>query len=166
MQIAPFNFSCSAGLVIMNFFNLCLSGTVFWSLSDSSFFGCRCFSFSTLTTPCRTLLSYEDSAENSADSLMRFSLDGSVFCPLAAFKIFSLSLLLACHYYVPWCGPPSVDFIGASLCLLDWDVTFLPRLGQFSVYFFNQRGLFCPLLSSFWKRECKWYYTWWCVWIS
>ena len=91
------------------------------------------FPLSTLNISFYSLLACVVSVEGSADSLMGFPLYVTVFFSLVAFKILLLSLLL-CHfnYYVSWCGPLWVDFLGGSLCLLDLDVCFLPGFGKIS----------------------------------
>ena len=96
-QISPFNISCNNGLVMMNSFNLTLSGKyfVYPSILNESFagqgnLGCRFLPFMTSNSACQPLLACKVSFEKSADSLMGSSLYVNV----------SLSLLLGFSLYI------------------------------------------------------------------
>ena len=74
------------------------------------------------------LLAYKISFEKSADSLMGTPLLVTVSFSLAAFKILSLSLILAND--VPWCVLPWV-LLWDSLSFLDFlEVYFLGQIGE------------------------------------
>ena len=75
--ISPFNISYNKGLVMMNSFNLTLSGKHFICLSilngkfaGQSNLGCRSLPFMTLNTSFQPLLACKVSFDESADSLM------------------------------------------------------------------------------------------------
>ena len=63
-------------------------------------------------------------------------------------KILFITIFCRFNYSMSWHGSVSVDFDGASLCLLDPDVCFLPQFREvFSYYFF--KCIFCLLFSLF-----------------
>ena len=85
----------------MNSFNLTLSGKHFIcpsilneSFAGQSNLGCRSLPFMTSNTSFQPLLACKVSFEKSADSLMGTLLQVTVSFSLAAFRIFSLSLIL------------------------------------------------------------------------
>ena len=100
-QISAFNISYNKGLVMMNSFNLTLSGKHFICpsiLNDSyagqSNLGWKSLPFLTLNTSFQPLLACKVSFEKSAASLMGTPLQVTISFSLAAFKILSLSLIL------------------------------------------------------------------------
>ena len=99
--MSPFNISYNKGLVMMNSFNLTLSGKHFLSPSilNDSFagygnLGYRPLPFMTWNTSCQSLLACKVSFEKSADSLMGTPLQVTVSFSLAALKILSFYLIL------------------------------------------------------------------------
>uniref|UniRef100_A0A8D1IRT3 Uncharacterized protein n=1 Tax=Sus scrofa TaxID=9823 RepID=A0A8D1IRT3_PIG len=92
---------CKAGLVLLISLSFCFSAKVLISpsnlnesLAGSSNLGWRIFPFITLSLSCHSLLPCRVSAEKSADNLLGVPLYVVCFFSLAAFKIFSLSLIL------------------------------------------------------------------------
>ena len=87
---------------MMNSFNFTFSGKHFIcpsilndSFAGQSNLGCRSLSFMTSNISFQPLPACKVSFEKSSDSLMGTSLQGTVSFSLAAFKILSLSLILA-----------------------------------------------------------------------
>uniref|UniRef100_A0A8D1EJX6 Uncharacterized protein n=1 Tax=Sus scrofa TaxID=9823 RepID=A0A8D1EJX6_PIG len=98
---SSFSICYKAGLVLLNSLSFCLSVKVLLSpsnlnksLAGSSNLGWRFFPFITLSISCHSLLACRVSAEKSADNLIGVPLYVICFFSLAAFKIFSLSLIL------------------------------------------------------------------------
>ena len=98
--ISLFNISCTAGFVVLNFVNFCLSGKLFTFpsilneiLAGYSNLGCRFFPFSTLSISCHSLLACRVSAEKSAVKHIGFPLYVTCCFYLAAFNILSLCLV-------------------------------------------------------------------------
>ena len=87
--------------MLLNSLSFCLSEKVLISpsnlnesLAGQSNLGWRFFPFITLSISCHSLLACRVSVEKSADSLIGLPLYVICFFSLAAFKIFSLSLIL------------------------------------------------------------------------
>ena len=98
--VTPFSICCSAGLVVLNFLNFCLSVKLLISpliLNDIfagySNLGCRFFPFSILNISCHSLLAWGVSAERSTVKHMRFPLYATCCFSLAAFNILTLCLV-------------------------------------------------------------------------
>ena len=116
---SSFSICCKAGLVLLNSLSLCLSVKLLispWNLHESlageSNLGWRFFPFITLSVSCHSLLGCRVSAEKSADNLIGVPLSVICFFSLAAFSIFSLSLILVRWVSMCLLGfPPRVYFI-------------------------------------------------------
>ena len=98
---SSFSICCKAGLVLLNSLSFCLSVKVLISpsnlnesLAGQSNLGWRFFPFIRLSISCHSLLACRVSVEKSADNLIGVPLYVICFFSLAAFKIFSLSLIL------------------------------------------------------------------------
>ena len=98
--ISPLNICCTAGLVILDSLNFCLSEKLFMSpsilneiLAWYSNLGCRFLPFSTLNISCHSLLACRVSAERSAVKHMGFPFYATFCFSLAAFNILSLCLI-------------------------------------------------------------------------
>ena len=98
--VSPFSICCSAGLVVLNSLNFCLSVKLLISpliLNDIfagySNLGCRFFCLSILNISCHSLLACRVSAERSAVKRMGFPLYVTCCFSLAAFNILSLCLI-------------------------------------------------------------------------
>ena len=151
----------------MNSFNLTLSEKHFIcpSILNDSFagysnLGCRSLPFMTLNTSFQPILACKVSFEKSADSLMGTPLQVTVSLSLAAFKILSLSLILAS--VIMMCL--GVFLLGSNffgtLGFLGLHVYFLHQTGEvFLHYFFKQIFHFLLFLFSsgtpmIWMLEC------------
>jgi len=98
---SSFSICCQAGLVVLNSLSFCLSVTLLISLSNlneslagESNLGWRFVPCITLRVSCHSLLACRVSAEKSADDLIGVPVYVICFFSLAAFSIFSLSLVL------------------------------------------------------------------------
>ena len=107
--ISSFNICCTAGLVVLNSLNFCLSEKLFISqsilkeiLDGYSNLGCRLFPFSTLNIFCHSFLACRISAERSAVKRMGFPLYVSFAFPLLLLIFFlcvySLLVWLVCVF--------------------------------------------------------------------
>lgn len=97
--ITPLRGSCKAGLVIMNFFSICLCEKDFTfpllmklSVPGNEILGWSFFYLRMLKIGPQSLLACKVSAERSAASLMGFPLYVTQPFSVAAFKIFSFTL--------------------------------------------------------------------------
>ena len=144
LKVSPFNISYNKGMMMMNSFNWILSRKHFIcpsvlndSFAGQSHRGSRSLPFMTSNTSFQPLLAYKVSFEKSADSVMRTPLYVTVSFSLAAFKIFSLSLILG-NLMMTCLG---VFLFGSTffgtLGFLDFlEVYFLLQSGEIFLHFF------------------------------
>ena len=154
--ISRFTICCGAGLVVLNSLNCCLSEKLFIPpsilneiLVGYGDLGCRFFPFSSLNTPCRSLLACRVSAERSAVKHRMFPSFVTCCFSLVAFN--SLSWCLVFVSLISMClGMFLLGFIlYGTLFLLDLIDYFLFHVGDIFTYTLSKDFLLLFLFPFF-----------------